>query len=107
MKKTILFSLSIIIFLILVVSCAGSSTPSPEATEPETVETEAPPAEEEDVEALIIERCGECHPASRVFQEDYSEEEWSDVFDDMIQKGADVNEEEKAIMIDWLVSRDQ
>jgi hypothetical protein len=30
-----------------------------------------------------------------------------DVFDEMIDKGADVNPEEKEAMIDWLVSRDQ
>lgn len=99
MKRTIIFSLAVILLLVLIVSCAGQSTPIPEGT--------AAPEEDIDVEALIIERCSDCHSADRVFQEDYTEDEWSDVFDDMIQKGADVNEEEKAIMIDWLVSRDE
>ncbi|MFN2302117.1 MAG: hypothetical protein ACK2TV_00140, partial [Anaerolineales bacterium] len=93
-------------FLILVASCGGSPTSAPEATEDQTVATEAAPVGNVDVEALITERCGDCHSADRVFQQNYSEEQWSQVFDDMIQKGANVNEEEKGIMIDWLISRD-
>ena len=71
--------------------------------EPETEETEATVKSE--AELLIDERCSQCHSASRVYAENYTQEEWSDVFDDMIAKGADVTEEEKSLMIDWLVNR--
>jgi hypothetical protein len=93
-KKWLLICLTGLILLTLVVACAQSAA-TPVVEEPQEV----------DVEALIIERCDDCHSADRVFQADYSQEEWSEVFDDMIQKGAKVNDEEKEIMIDWLVSQ--
>jgi len=90
-KKWILISLTGLILLTLIAACAQSTTP----------ETETP-----DTRALIVERCSECHSSDRVFQADYTEAEWSDVFDDMIDKGAEVSPEEKEIMIDFLVAQD-
>ena len=107
-RKWILISLSGLFLLILIVACAQAS---PTPVEEEMVEVEdtedTGEMEEEavDAEALIIERCSVCHSADRVFQADYTAEGWSDEIDDMIQKGAEVNEEEKQLMIDWLVSR--
>lgn len=118
-KKWIIFCLSGLMLLVLIVACAQAS-PTPveeemdeipmeeevEVEEPEETEEMAEPEEEAvDVEALIIERCSGCHSADRVFQADYDAEGWSDEIDDMIRKGAEVNEEEKQLMIDWLVSR--
>lgn len=90
-KKWILISLTGLLLLTLIAACAQSTTP----------ETETP-----DARALIVERCSECHSSDRVFQADYTEAEWSDVIDDMIDKGAEVNPEEKQIMIDYLVAQD-
>lgn len=107
-KKWLLISLSGLILLVLIVACTQAS---PTPVEEEMVEVEDAEEMEEmeeetvDVEALIIERCSECHSADRVFQADYTAEGWSDEIDEMIQKGAEVNEEEKQLMIDWLISR--
>lgn len=90
-KKWLLISLSGFVLLILIAACAGSSTPEVEIDEPQ---------------ALIVEKCGSCHSSDRVFNADYTPEEWSDVFVEMINKGADVTADEKAIMIDWLVSQE-
>ena len=65
---------------------------------------DTPSADKSEAEILIDERCSTCHSANKVYSENLSQEEWSDVFDDMIAKGADVSEAEKTIMIDWLVS---
>jgi hypothetical protein len=90
-KKWLIISLTGLILLTLIAACAQSTTP-----EPVTVDTRS----------LISEKCGVCHSADRVFQADYTEEEWSAVFDDMINKGADVTPEEKSAMIDWLLAQD-
>jgi hypothetical protein len=90
-KKWLLISLTGLILLTLIVACSQPTTP-----EVETDETRA----------LIIDRCSDCHSVDLVFQADYTQEEWAEVIDEMIGKGADVNPEEKAIMIDWLVSQD-
>jgi cytochrome c5 len=130
-KKWFLVLVLMITTVIVIAACAQSAE-SPEATSPETVDAESPEAaypeavdedspenaypeevaeespeasspEAVDVEALINEKCSDCHSASRVFTEDYDRAGWEDVFDDMINKGADVTEEEKALMIDWLL----
>jgi len=91
-KRWLLISLSGIFFLLLIGACAQTIEPA------EIAPTEA--------RVLIEERCSDCHPADRVFNADYSREGWSDVFDRMIDRGADVNPAEKEAMIDWLVARD-
>lgn len=95
LKKWILIAISMFVLLSLIVACTQTET----APLPETGE------ESDEVEALIIEKCGTCHTADRVFNEDYTEQGWSDVFDDMIAKGAKVSPDEKEIMIDWLLAR--
>jgi len=97
--------------------------PSPTSTQTEAVEIEPPatepPTEEpteveteptealNEVEALILERCSDCHDTDRVFRAEKTEAEWEANIDRMVGYGADVSVEEKALMIEWLVSRDQ
>jgi uncharacterized membrane protein len=117
-NKWLWISILLLAIVILIAACA-QTTPAPTETEPavdqeetiteqtevnETTAEEQEPAEDE-IEALIIERCSECHSADRVFQADYDADGWSDEVDDMIRKGAEVSEEEKALMIEWLISR--
>ena len=92
LKRWLLISLAGISLLFLIVACAQTTTPD-----------EIAPAE---ARTLIEERCSDCHPADRVFNADYTREGWSDVFDEMIDRGAEVTPTEKEMMIDWLVSRD-
>lgn len=92
-KRWLLISISTMALLLLIVACAQPA----ETTEPSASEAEA----------LIVEKCSDCHTTDRVFNESYSRDEWSDVFDDMINKGAEVSPAEKETMIDWLVAREQ
>ncbi len=59
----------------------------------------------DEVKALIDERCSVCHSASQVYRAHYDEARWSDVIDTMIERGAVVSEEEKARMIEWLLTQ--
>lgn len=95
-KKWFIISLTGMILLVLIAACTQTAA-TPVLDE----------LDDAQIEALIVDKCSDCHTADRVFQEDYSETQWSAVFDDMINKGADVSPEEKEVMIDWLVSRDQ
>ena len=92
LKRWLLISFIGIALLLLIVACAQTE--------------EAPEAAPSDAQALIEDRCSDCHTADRVFNADYDREGWVEVFDDMIDKGADVSPEEKEIMIDWLVARE-
>lgn len=117
MKIKFICATVIIIFAVGILAACTQTTPTPteetrveetEAVEEETedMETEEMEASEKsEAEILIDERCSQCHSASKVYAESYSEEEWVEVFDHMIEKGANVTEEEKSLMIDWLVNR--
>jgi ABC-type glycerol-3-phosphate transport system substrate-binding protein len=94
MKKWTLIALMMLMVILVIAACAQASPTTPETEE-----------DLDRAEALIIERCSDCHSADKVFQEDYDREGWEDVFEDMIRKGADVNQEEQTLMIDWLLAR--
>ena len=129
MKPIIIIIVSLGIGLVLIVACAQPVTPTPGPTLVEEVEpveatptdTTIPPTEmqteamvvepeateEVDViEALIYAKCSACHSADRVFRADKTEAEWETTIDRMIGLGADVNDDEKTKMIDWLVTQD-
>jgi mono/diheme cytochrome c family protein len=96
-KKWILISLTGLILLALIAACA--QTAEPEVESPETGTT--------DTRALIVDRCSDCHSSDLVFEADYTTEAvWSDLIDEMIDKGAEVSPEEKEEMIDFLVAQE-
>ncbi len=80
-----------------------------DATDPpqqEQAETSpAPVTEEIDVEALIQEKLCGTHGIARVLGANKTREQWEVTIDRMIGYGAKINEEEKKIIIDWLLSR--
>ena len=98
MKKSLSATLFLLMALVLVVSaCSNATTPA---------STEAGAGSEVDeVKALIDERCSVCHSVKTVYNANYDEAKWSDVIDQMISKGADVSDEEKSMMIDWLLAQ--
>jgi len=131
MKRIILLTFSFVTALALVAACSqATSTPTeappiveettevvteayPVETEVETeAETEAYPVETEtevteamdEAEELIIDRCSACHSVDRVFNAEKTAEEWDETIERMIDYGAELNDEEKALMIDWLTS---
>ncbi|MFU8827312.1 MAG: hypothetical protein ACNA70_07455 [Brevefilum sp.] len=59
------------------------------------------------MQALISEKIGGCHVLNFILGQNKTREEWSATIDRMIGKGAQVNAEEKDLIIDWLVSREQ
>jgi hypothetical protein len=77
-----------------VVSACGGATPEP-----------AQPVEEPvsiDGEALLEDRCSGCHALSRVTTASKSRDEWQENVVRMVNIGAELNEEEQAILVDYL-----
>ena len=68
---------------------------------------EQPGAEEEalDGEALVAERCTVCHSAERIDAAEKDEAGWTATVDRMIANGAELNEAERAAVIEYLASR--
>jgi hypothetical protein len=54
--------------------------------------------------ALIIEKLQDHHDAERIYSAQKTREEWNTTLDRMISYGAKISEEEKQIIIDYLLS---
>ena len=77
-----------------VVSACGGATPEPAQPEEQPASL--------DGETLLQERCTECHALSRTTSARKSAEEWEDTVVRMIDHGANLNDEEQAVLVDYL-----
>lgn len=128
MKQFRLFGVGIaIIILVGLTACSPSAAATQPASVPATeevataivVETQAilPSAEVQvtettaaetpaiDVDALIREKLQNHHSIDRVYAAVKTREEWNTTLSRMISYGAKISEEEKQIIIDYLLSR--
>jgi hypothetical protein len=48
------------------------------------------------------ERCATCHGLDRVTRASKSREQWEQTVDRMIERGAELNAEERSVLIDYL-----
>lgn len=58
-----------------------------------------------DIEALVLEKIDGEHTLEFVLKEKRTAEEWSEVLDRMIEYGAEINEQEKSLIIEWLLEQ--
>ena len=88
-----------------------TATNTPQVEIPEVAPTETQAAddelseEDERMQALISDKIGGCHMLNFILRQTKTREEWSVTIDRMIGKGAKINAEEKELIIDYLVSR--
>jgi len=91
-----------------VVSACGGATPT--TAEPTKSPTE--PAKEGEPtavpasasgETLLQERCTACHSLEQVKQTHKSREEWERSVARMVSKGVEVNDDEQAVLVEYLV----
>ncbi|HHX08340.1 MAG TPA: hypothetical protein GX730_02745 [Chloroflexi bacterium] len=110
MKKRLLSLLSLSLIAILALA-ACTSTPTVEtAPLPDSEQSPAEPLgplSDAEMEALIIEKIEDEHSLEFILEQDMTAEEWSKVLDRMIGYGADINPEEKELIIEWLVNRNK
>lgn len=121
----VVFVVLVVLLLILLPACTTSATEAPpepavEEPAPDTDVEEAAPAGEVDTEdvveeapaeegydaeaaaALVEERCTDCHGLSTVTNASYTEEEWASTVARMIGLGADLNDQEAELVIQYL-----
>ena len=92
-----------IISLLLIAAFVLSSC----AQQQESVDTEVIYPETIDVEALVLEKITGQHTLEFVLKEKRTAEEWDEVLDRMIGYGAKINEQEKSLIIEWLLEQQQ
>ena len=83
---------------------AAVEAPTEAPAEPTEAPTEEP-AEQPvsiDAEALLQERCTACHSLRQTEAARYTLEQWDDTVTRMVDRGAELDDEEKAILIDYL-----
>jgi competence protein ComEA len=80
-----------------VVSACGGAAPEPEES------GSAGESVSVDGQVLLEERCTECHALNRTTSASKSREEWEQTVTRMIGHGAELNEEEQTVLIDYLV----
>lgn len=94
--------------VLLLTACSPTATPTPpaapEASSAETTTTSLPAeADTLDGEALVQERCTECHSLTRVKNTGRTAEGWQAVVEEMIREGAVLNPDEKAAVLEYLI----
>lgn len=117
--------LTVVIMSMVLAACAPQPQTTPESSQPaatempvveQPAETIAPtaemptiqaPATEIDVEALIIEKVNNHHDLERIWNAKFDRVKWEATIDRMIGYGAKISPEEKQIIIDYLLSRQQ
>ena len=87
----------------LLTACGGgpepaTTAPPPPQEQPSTEEQPTAP----DGESLVAERCAACHGLARIQQASKTEAEWEATVTRMVGKGADLNAEEQAVVIQYL-----
>jgi hypothetical protein len=97
MKKGFLMVLSISVLLIalasFIASCGSSQSSSPTGS-----------GNVLDGQSLMQERCSVCHSTTRITTARFSADQWASILDAMVQKGAQLNSQEKQTLVEYLAA---
>jgi hypothetical protein len=96
---------AIFILMSLLTACGGTQNPPSNAAPPAAVATVAQANPSVDAMALIQEKLQGHHDLDRILNAHHTREEWNATLDRMIKYGANISEDEKKIIIDYLLSR--
>lgn len=105
-RKSIVAIAAVAALLALTLTACGGETPGEEPTTPAataTAQTETP-ASAPDGAALLQDRCTECHSADRIAARSESAAEWEAIVDQMIARGAQLDDQEKQALVDYLAT---
>ena len=89
-----------LVLMAVLAGCGAASEEPTQAPAPDTAVPEQAPAD--DGEALLEARCSTCHSADRARQVTKTGDEWDQSVSRMIDKGAQLTEAEKAVLVDYL-----
>jgi ABC-type Fe3+-hydroxamate transport system substrate-binding protein len=86
MRKLLMFTLVIILVMIILSACSSNSSAGNNI----------------DGAALLQSHCTECHSIKTVTREALTQSQWQQVVDNMVQRGAQLNSDEKSTLIAYL-----
>jgi hypothetical protein len=84
----------LVVLTVVLVSACGGAAPEPAQPEEQPVSI--------DGETLLQDRCTECHALSRTTNAKRSAEEWERTVARMVGHGANLNDEEQMVLVDYL-----
>jgi len=89
-----------LVLIAMLAACGGGAEEPTQAPAPDTAVPQQAP--DLDGEALLDARCSACHSADRARQVTQTHDEWDQTVTRMINKGAQLTEEEKTFLVDYL-----
>jgi cytochrome c5 len=105
MNKHILVTLVVFSLSLLLIACGDSAPVQEPAVAPTEVQQEeelTAPLPVADGAVLLEERCASCHGLDRVMREEKSHDEWTQTVTRMVAKGAVLDEDEQATLVNYL-----
>lgn len=87
--------------------CSAPETPEPPAQEqPAAEQNDAGGTASTEGEALVSEKCSQCHSIDRVDAAVKDQAGWQATVDRMVRNGMEATGAEKATIVEWLTARD-
>ncbi len=99
MQKKIRFIMLLTLILVIGASSACGGSPAEPTKAPQGEEAAS---SEANGETLLEERCSTCHGLDRTEQAEKTQEEWEQTVTRMVNKGAELNTDEQAILVEYL-----
>ena len=101
MKRNLLIVSFLLLFALILSACGGGSEKSTNASTTGTDNTSSG-STDLDGKSLVETRCTECHSLNRATSYSGSIDNWTKIVDDMVKKGADLNNAEKEAVINYM-----
>jgi cytochrome c5 len=94
--------LAMTVLLALLAACSSESSQPTQAPQPATEPSAGTPAV--DGATLLETRCSTCHSADRARSASKTRDQWEQTVSRMIEHGAQLTEEEKTVLVDFLAA---
>jgi hypothetical protein len=99
--RSVVLLMALIVMLLVTTQCTSSPAPTSAPANPASTSAVTSPSAL-DGKALFEQRCGTCHGLDRVQNEGGNADQWKRVVDNMIQRGAKLNSDEAAAVVNYL-----
>ena len=97
MKKKLLMMLLVFGVCLMLAACSSTTEPTSSSSTPDT-------ATLQQGKTLLEERCASCHTIEKTTLRTGSAAEWDNIVTDMIKRGANLTEDEKTVLVQYLAA---
>jgi cytochrome c5 len=97
MKKKLLMMLLVFGVCLMLAACSSTTEPTSSSS---TLDT----ATLQQGKTLLEERCASCHTIEKTTRRTGSAAEWDNIVTDMIKRGANLTEDEKTVLVQYLAA---